>query len=64
MRPARQPRDTPLFLARNCYFNFVSFFAINNPLDYNFPMLTIAELPEYIRRAEKLLSASERNELA
>jgi hypothetical protein len=36
----------------------------NNPLDYNFPMLTIAELPEYIRRAEKLLSASERNELA
>ena len=36
----------------------------NNPLDYNFPTLTIAELPEYIRRAEKLLSASERNELA
>ena len=33
-------------------------------MDYNFSMLTIAELPEYIRRAEKLLSASERNELA
>jgi len=32
----------------------------NNPLDYNFSMLTIAELPEYIRRAEKLLSATER----
>ena len=29
-------------------------------MDYNFFMLTIAELPEYIRRAEKLLSASER----
>ena len=27
-------------------------------------MLTIAELPEYIWRAEKLLCASERNELA
>ena len=27
-------------------------------------MLIIAELPEYTRRAEKLLSASERNELA
>jgi hypothetical protein len=26
-------------------------------------MLTIAELPEYIRRAEKLLSASERSEI-
>jgi hypothetical protein len=36
----------------------------NNPLDYNFSMLTIVELPEYIRRAEKLSSASERNELA
>ena len=29
-----------------------------------FFMLTIAELLEYIRHAEKLLSASERNELA
>jgi len=26
-------------------------------------MLTIAELPEYIRRAEKLLSASERSDI-
>jgi hypothetical protein len=26
-------------------------------------MLTIAELPEYIRRAEKLMSASERSEI-
>jgi hypothetical protein len=32
----------------------------NNPLDYNWTMLTIAELPEYIRRAEKLMSAAER----
>ena len=32
-----------------------------DPMDYNgLAMLTIAELPEYIRRAEKLLSASER----
>jgi hypothetical protein len=36
----------------------------NNPLDYSFSMLTIAELPEYIRRTEKLLSASQPNELA
>ncbi len=34
----------------------------NNPLDYNQPVLTIAELPEYIRRAEKLMSAAERLE--
>jgi hypothetical protein len=27
-------------------------------------MLTIAELPEYVRRVEKLLSATERIELA
>jgi hypothetical protein len=32
----------------------------NNPLDYNWSMLTIAELPEYIRRAEKLMSSAER----
>lgn len=31
-----------------------------HPLDYTDPMITIAELPEYIRRAEKLLSVSER----
>jgi hypothetical protein len=32
----------------------------NNPMDYNFQMFTIAELPEYIRRVEKLMSAAER----
>ncbi len=31
-----------------------------NPLDYNLIMLTVAELPEYIRHADKLMSASER----
>ena len=30
-----------------------------NPLDYNYQMLTIAELPEYIRHAEKLLSVAD-----
>jgi hypothetical protein len=29
-------------------------------LDYNFEMFTIAELPEYIRKVEKLLSVAER----
>ncbi len=29
-------------------------------MDYNFQMFTIAELPEYIRRVEKLMSAAER----
>lgn len=32
----------------------------NNPLDYNTSMITIAELPEYIRRAEQLMSDAER----
>ena len=36
------------------------FFVIDNPLDYNFEMLTVAELPEYIRKVEKLLSVTER----
>lgn len=31
-----------------------------NPMDYNESMLTVAELPEYIRRAERLLSGAER----
>lgn len=34
-----------------------------NPLDYDDRMLTIAELPEYIRRAEKLMSATERMDI-
>jgi hypothetical protein len=29
-------------------------------LDFNFEILTIAELPEYIRKVEKLLSVTER----
>ena len=33
-------------------------------MDYNGSMLTVAELPEYIRGAERLLSGAERNELA
>lgn len=32
-------------------------------MDYNSSMLTIAELPEYIRRAERLLSVTERSEI-
>ena len=35
----------------------------NNPLDYNYSVLTIAELPEYIRHAEKLMSATERQDI-
>lgn len=35
----------------------------NNPLDYNREMLTVAELPEYIRRSEKLMSVPERLEI-
>jgi hypothetical protein len=31
-----------------------------NPLDYTKPMITVAEAPEYIRRAEKLLTEVER----
>lgn len=33
---------------------------IANPLDYNVPMLTVAEVPEYLRRSKGLLSADER----
>ena len=32
-------------------------------MDYNISMLTIAELPEYIHRAEKLMSVSERMDI-
>ena len=32
-------------------------------MDHNFRVLTIAELPEYIRRVEKLLSAAERMDI-
>lgn len=32
-------------------------------MDYTIYMLTIAELPEYIRRAEKLMSVSERTDI-
>lgn len=31
-----------------------------NPMDYNESKLTVAELPEYIHRAERLLSGAER----
>lgn len=34
-----------------------------NPLDYDDRVLTIAELPEYIRRVEKLMSATERMDI-
>src|SRR5512135_3222780 len=33
---------------------------IGNPLDYNVAMLTVAEVPEYLRRSKGLLSADER----
>jgi mRNA-degrading endonuclease RelE of RelBE toxin-antitoxin system len=40
------------------------FFDLSNPLDYNFCMLTtITELPEYIKRADSLLSESERKDV-
>ena len=32
-------------------------------MDYNFPMLTIAELPEFIHSADKLLSEQERQDV-
>lgn len=32
-------------------------------MDYNCPMQTVAELPEYIRAAEKLLSEAERQDV-
>jgi hypothetical protein len=32
-------------------------------MDYNAGMITIAEVPEYIRQAERLLSASERQDV-
>ena len=32
-------------------------------MDYNPAMITIAEVPEYIRQAEKLMSASERQDV-
>ena len=35
----------------------------SNPMDYNTPMNTIVELPEFIRRADKLLHDAEREEL-
>jgi hypothetical protein len=35
----------------------------SNPLDYNTPMNTVVELPEFIRKADKLLRDAERQEL-
>lgn len=35
----------------------------DNPLDYNSNMITVAEVPEYIRRVEKLLSNEERRDV-
>jgi hypothetical protein len=32
-------------------------------MDYNIPMQTVAELPEYIRAANKLLSETERQDI-
>lgn len=34
-----------------------------NPMDYNTNMQTIVELPEFIKRADKLLSSLEKDEL-
>lgn len=34
-----------------------------NPLDYYWSMITIAEVPEYIRLAEKLLTVDERRDV-
>jgi hypothetical protein len=37
--------------------------ARHNPLDMTVVMLTVAEVPEFIRRAERLLTADERRDL-
>ena len=34
-----------------------------NPMDYNTSMQTIVELPEFIKRSDKLLSVTEKDEL-
>lgn len=39
------------------------FVDMDNPLDYTKFMITVAEVPEYIRRAEKLLTEVERQDL-
>jgi hypothetical protein len=41
----------------------ISCIAIANPLDYYVCMITIAEIPEYIRQAEKLLNPIERQDI-
>ncbi len=43
-----------------CPITMIRSITHHNPLDYNTNMITIAELPEYIRRAAKLLSLGER----
>lgn len=42
---------------------FAAILAYCNPMDYNMPMNTVVELPEFIRRADKLLHDAEREEL-
>ena len=37
--------------------------AETNPMDYNATMITIAEVPEYIHQAEKLMSTAERQDI-
>lgn len=49
----------PIWLARQT----VSAIAKTNPMDYHATMITIAEVPEYIRQAEKLMSTAERQDI-
>jgi len=42
---------------------FAAILAESTPMDYNMPVNTVVELPEFIRRADKLLRDAEREEL-
>lgn len=55
--PARSTNMPPLDSVPNYLF------ATTNPLDYPIGMITIAEVPEYIRQAENRLNAVERQDI-
>lgn len=47
----------PRFCSNACAQPSQFKFPRTNPMDYNYQMITIAEVPEYVRQAEKLLTA-------
>jgi hypothetical protein len=64
MRVARQARNEALYrLRRKRKEKVAAALLKSNPMDYNMPMNTVVELPEFIRRADKLLRDAEREEL-